>query len=84
MMRPRKSASKQTRIVSTLSDELLSGVESFLAGLGEEPARSFAAGIKWSMPARELAPRHHLNRSDALDATGADDRSTLAFFQLGR
>jgi hypothetical protein len=42
--------------VSTLSDELLSGVKGFLAGFGEEPARSFVEGIKWSMPARKLAP----------------------------
>jgi hypothetical protein len=68
--------------VSTLSDELLSGVKSFLAGLGEEPARSFAAGIKWSMPARKLVPRGlpclvHLDR---LAAAASEEGKPLATF----
>jgi hypothetical protein len=42
--------------VSTVFDELLSGVKSYLAGFGEEPARSFVQGIDWSMPPRKLAP----------------------------
>jgi hypothetical protein len=42
--------------VSTVFDELLSGVKAFLAGYVEEPARSFVAGIVWSMPPRNVAP----------------------------
>ena len=43
--------------MSTIFDELLSGVKNFLAGFGEEAARSFAADVNWAMPARKLAPR---------------------------
>jgi quercetin dioxygenase-like cupin family protein len=43
--------------VSTVFDDLLSGVRSFLGGFGEQPARGFIGAIDWSMPARELAPR---------------------------
>jgi hypothetical protein len=54
--------------VSTVFDELLSGVKSYLAGFGEESAQSFVEGIDWSMPPRKLAPRGlpclaHLDRA---------------------
>lgn len=54
--------------MGTVFDELLSGVKSYLAGFGEEPARSFVQGIDWSMPPRKLAPRGlpclvHLDRA---------------------
>jgi quercetin dioxygenase-like cupin family protein len=63
--------------VSTVFDELLSGVKSYLAGFGDEPARSFIAGVGWSMPARKLAPRGlpclvHLDR--ASETTGEESK----------
>jgi hypothetical protein len=56
MMRPRNAARLRGQ-VSTVFDELLSGVKGFLAGFGEEPAHGFVAGIDWAMPPRKLAPR---------------------------
>ncbi len=57
--------------MSTVFDELLSGITSFLAGFGEEAARSFVSSVDWVMPARKLAPRGlpcliHLNRTASL------------------
>ncbi len=62
--------------VSTVFDELLSGMRRFLAGFGGEPVARFTRAIDWSMPARDLAPRGlpclvHLARATGL----ADDRS---------
>jgi hypothetical protein len=70
--------------VSTVFDELLSGVKSFLAGFGGEPARSFAAGIGWAMPERKLAPRSlpclvHLER--AADTVGEESRPLSRFLR---
>jgi hypothetical protein len=42
--------------VSTVFDELLSGVKSYLAAFGEEPAQGFVACVDWAMPERKLAP----------------------------
>lgn len=63
--------------VRTVFDELLSGVKGFLAGFDEAAARSFAAGVDWSMPARKLAPHGlpclvHLDR--AAEIAGEEDR----------
>jgi hypothetical protein len=64
--------------VSKVSDELLSGANTFLAGFGGEPARSFIEDIDWSMPARKLAPRSlpclvHLDR--AAEIAGTESKS---------
>ena len=72
--------------MSTLSDELLSGVKSFLAGFGGEPARSFIEGIDWAMPERKLAPRSlpclvHLPRAAEI---AGDSARLLASFLAGR
>jgi hypothetical protein len=68
--------------VSTVFDELLSGVKSYLAGFGEEAARSFTADIDWSTPARKLAPRGlpclaHLGRAAGI---AGKESTTLAAF----
>ena len=70
MMRAR-NAGRLRGQVSTVFNELLSGVKGFLAGFGEEPARSFIAGMDWAMPARSLQPRKlpclvHLDRAALL------------------
>jgi hypothetical protein len=70
--------------VSTLSDELLSGVKSFLAGFGGEPARGFIEGMDWSMPARKLVPRGlpclvHLDR--AAEIAHDESRSLAGFLR---
>lgn len=70
--------------MGTVFEELLSGVRGFLAGLGGEPARSFVAGIAWTMPARALAPRglpclSHLGRAAAI--AGDDGRPLAAFLR---
>ena len=62
--------------MSTVFDELLSGVRSFLAGFGEEVARSFAADVNWAMPGRELPPRGlpclaHIPRAAAIAGKGS-------------
>ena len=63
--------------VSTVFDDLLSSVKSYLSGFDGEAARSFVAEIDWSMPARKLAPRGlpclvHLDR--AFDTTGEESK----------
>ena len=63
--------------MNTVFDELLSGLKSYLAGFGDEPARNFIAGVGWSMPARKLAPRGlpclvHLDR--AFETTGEESK----------
>ncbi len=69
--------------MATVFDRLLSGTKGFLDGYaGEEPARGFLAGIGWSMPARELAPRSlpclaHLDRIAEIAGEGG---SPLAAF----
>jgi hypothetical protein len=70
--------------VSTVFDELLSGVKSFLAGIAGEPARSFVAGIDWAMPARKLAPRSlpclvHLDR--AAEIASGEGRPLAGFLR---
>ena len=70
MMRAR-NAGRLRGQVSTVFDELLSDVKDFLAGFGEEPARSFVAGMEWAMPSRSLPPRKlpclvHLDRAALL------------------
>ena len=75
MMRAR-NAGRLRGQVSTVFNELLSGVKGFLAGFGEEPAHGFVRAIDWTMPARSLPPRGlpclvHLARAAAL----VDDRS---------
>lgn len=65
----------------TVFDELLSGVQSFLAGFDEQAAQSFVASIDWSMPARELVPRGlpclvHLDR--AAEIAGEEGRALVA------
>ncbi|MEP9389099.1 dimethylsulfonioproprionate lyase family protein [Mesorhizobium sp. KR9-304] len=66
--------------MTTVFEDLLAGVKGFLAGFGEEPARSFIAGIDWAMPARELASRSlpclvHLDRAAEI---AADEAKPLA------
>jgi hypothetical protein len=68
--------------VGVVSQELLTGVRSFLSGCVQEPERSFIAGIDWTMPARELAPRGlaclvHLDRAAAI---AGDEGKPLAAF----
>jgi quercetin dioxygenase-like cupin family protein len=63
--------------VGVVFQELLTGVRAFLSSYAEEPARSFIAGIDWTMAARELAPRGlpclvHLDR--AAEIAGDDAR----------
>lgn len=70
--------------VSTVFDGLLSGVKSYLAGFGEDAARSFIAEIDRSMPARKLAPRGlpclvHLDR--AFDIAGDAGKPLAAFLR---
>ena len=86
MMRPRNRLSERSTVtrgsVSTVFDELLSGVKSFLAGFGGEPARSFIDGIDWAMPARKLVPRGlpclvHLDR--AAEIAGDESRPLARF-----
>ena len=65
----------------TVFDELLSGVQSFLAGFDEQAARSFVAGVDWSMPARELVPHAlpclvHLDRAAVI--AGEEGRALAA------
>ncbi len=62
--------------MNTVFDELLSGVKSFLAGFDDRDARSFTAGVDWSMPARTLSPRPlpclvHLDRAAAIAGAGS-------------
>lgn len=57
--------------MSTVFDELLSGVKSYLAGFGGEPAKGIVAGIDWAMCSRKLAPRGlpclvHLDRAASI------------------
>lgn len=66
--------------MSTVFRELLSGVKSYLAGFSEEPARSFVAGVDWTMPSRELAPQSlpclvHLDR--CAEIAGEEDRALV-------
>lgn len=68
--------------MSTVFDELLSGVKSYLAGFSGEPAHSFVAGIDWSMPERKLAPRGlpclvHLDRVASI--AGEESRPLARF-----
>lgn len=70
--------------MSTVFDELLSGVKSFLAGFDEQAARSFVGDIDWSMPARKLAPRGlpcliHLGR--AAEIAGNEGQSLVTFLR---
>ena len=62
--------------MSTVFDELLSGVKSYLSGFEGKAARDFSASVDWSMPARKLAPCSlpclaHLDRASAI----ADEES---------
>ena len=65
----------------TVFDGLLSSVKRVLAGFDEQVVQSVAAGVDWSMPARELVPHGlpclvHLDRATAI--AGEDGRPLAA------